>query len=899
MDRVRDKKSVKVERGRSAAPGQQDSDSDSGGQKKASKSNNTGNLPKLPDTEPTTETSDFDSVSTTSASYVVSHSDMESLSLDDHQLDLLMNKSDLSDLDQIDAKTITGSGSSDEECPRAGTGGSVESVLNLTEGGKLLRPEVGQERCDPGRTDQQAGCEGQDPWCGGGEVDGEAAQVVGAPPLAQDTQSPSGPPVAGGRSEGAECGRSAARGGKQQYVRAGTQPPPPLPSSPSPALLSVKRQLVGSPTTADPVDTVRSCPRAELGKSKAGGVGLSDFDRQGTPDVPRRKGSVSELIAKFSASGSRSNTPERSITPDSRSLRSATPDKSGKSADDSSDGSHKIVGSSKEKLEGNATGARPKQPRQPAASQANEGLQETLGSAVSHGEIPTANESERAELRGLKEFTQKYLKEQAAKNASKKTGPEEEAAARRDPLGCEGGAEGVDSDIEDIDMPPTIRRNSGGAYTSYVFISNEPSNDEVASVVSSSGSYTDPENRVTVNVKETTVSPNTCVVAIQDGRTSNISIVSTESSELNSPRQSPTSLDEPPELPTKVKVGIGKDHNDLQQIVYATRESLRDFSHRSRGGEQDIPRDFIGGGEDEEEEEEDPDRGGLANYFTSTLESSSFISRRGRPPVIRAAEKVRRQQGSGFEYEDESRGMMIDYSDHQPYRESSSTPVLDVDSDMVEEYEGRDKFKITEVPIDDYSPAHSDVVYDEYDPQVQYDIHYGSGESGDEYIEREEYPRCQQVYDSEEYSYSEGEQISSGDEFDREEELRGYNRAIDFTLHTIIEESCEDSEPENRSLRAGNRKRHSDPSELEKYFFYGVGGGNMDQSMQEESEYSDTNSASNSLYTEGPQKETSVDSADLASTRLEKYFLTGFEEKQLHSLDVISEGGNTDDSGSE
>ena len=192
-----------------------------------------------------------------------------------------------------------------------------------------------------------------------------------------------------------------------------------------------------------------------------------------------------------------------------------------------------------------------------------------------------------------------------------------------------------------------------------------------------------------------------------------------------------------------------------------------------------------------------------------------------------------------------------------------------------------------------------------------------SGESGDEYIEQEDYPRCQQVYDSEEYSYSEGEQISSGDEFDREEELRGYNRAIDFTLHTIIEESCEDSEPENRSLRAGNRKRHSDPSELEKYFFYGVGGGNMDQSMQEESEYSDTNSES---YADGQQKvgphklsslswganhhavyfqETTVDSADLASTRLEKYFLTGFEqEQQLHSLDVISEGGNTDDSGS-
>ena len=77
----------------------------------------------------------------------------------------------------------------------------------------------------------------------------------------------------------------------------------------------------------------------------------------------------------------------------------------------------------------------------------------------------------------------------------------------------------------------------------------------------------------------------------------------------------------------------------------------------------------------------------------------------------------------------------------------------------------------------------------------------------------------------------------SGDEFDREEELRGYNRAIDFTLHTIIEESCEDSEAESRAggnvradLRRGGRdtegrKRMSDPTALEKYFFYEVGGG--------------------------------------------------------------------------
>ena len=162
---------------------------------------------------------------------------------------------------------------------------------------------------------------------------------------------------------------------------------------------------------------------------------------------------------------------------------------------------------------------------------------------------------------------------------------------------------------------------------------------------------------------------------------------------------------------------------------------------------------------------------------------------------------------------------------------------------------------------------------------------------------------CQQVYDSEEYSYSEGEQISSGDEFDREEELRGYNRAIDFTLHTIIEESCEDSEPENRSLRATDKKkRHSDPTELEKYFFYGVGGGHEDQGAYEESEYSD-HSDSNSMNDEHikAMRETSVDGADLTSSRLEKYFMSEISEgdNKQHSLDAISEAGNdTDDSGS-
>merc|ERR1719225_1081 len=129
----------------------------------------------------------------------------------------------------------------------------------------------------------------------------------------------------------------------------------------------------------------------------------------------------------------------------------------------------------------------------------------------------------------------------------------------------------------------------------------------------------------------------------------------------------------------------------------------------------------------------------------------------------------------------------------------------------------RRKFKISEVEgEDDYSPGNSDQ-YEDYDPQQNYDIQYGSGESGDEYIEREDYPMCQQVvYDSEE---------------------------------------------ENRSLKATNKKRHSDPSELEKYFFYGVGGGNVDQdqSVHEDSEYSDNSETSRDAEQIQAMRESCVD----------------------------------------
>uniref|UniRef100_A0A182VFE3 C2 domain-containing protein n=1 Tax=Anopheles merus TaxID=30066 RepID=A0A182VFE3_ANOME len=205
---------------------------------------------------------------------------------------------------------------------------------------------------------------------------------------------------------------------------------------------------------------------------------------------------------------------------------------------------------------------------------------------------------------------------------------------------------------------------------------------------------------------------------------------------------------------------------------------------------------------------------------------------------------------------------------------------------------------------------------------------------------------------------------------DREEELRGYNRtAIDFTLHTIVEESCEDSEMEGRgSTGTHGRKRgrgrargagggehgfdaggrggddeddddddgdnRRDPanrlsaSELEKYFFYGlsgdVGGGSSSKhggavdgadgaggtgyGMVLHDEQSEMSEESSSLCSDGhdslgsgtasgsasaarlsgasfeshdpeddEQGDHSADSvAELASSRLEKYFLTGF-----------------------
>ncbi|XP_029175855.1 uncharacterized protein LOC114944217 isoform X2 [Nylanderia fulva] len=124
---------------------------------------------------------------------------------------------------------------------------------------------------------------------------------------------------------------------------------------------------------------------------------------------------------------------------------------------------------------------------------------------------------------------------------------------------------------------------------------------------------------------------------------------------------------------------------------------------------------------------------------------------------------------------------------------------------------------------------------------------------------------------------------------DREEELRGYRRqAIDFTLHTIVEESCEESETEP-SLTAGSPSKKPRPpsaSELEKYFFFGLGGDGNNSSMG--SREVDSLSETSSIYSEGleslgqdeangqNQDRSNTSDGFLNSSRLEKYYLSEF-----------------------
>ncbi|XP_022825358.1 uncharacterized protein LOC111355597 isoform X1 [Spodoptera litura] len=133
----------------------------------------------------------------------------------------------------------------------------------------------------------------------------------------------------------------------------------------------------------------------------------------------------------------------------------------------------------------------------------------------------------------------------------------------------------------------------------------------------------------------------------------------------------------------------------------------------------------------------------------------------------------------------------------------------------------------------------------------------------------------------EDVSHNEDEATSpsdsdSGDETSlpmRGEDFAYCRRSIDFTLHTIVEESCEESETEHTT----KKPRPISATELEKYFFFGLGDGrNIRDDEEAVSETSSVCSEGGESIVDTEQPKRSGDSDDLVSSRLEKYFLSGF-----------------------
>ncbi|XP_049870041.1 uncharacterized protein LOC126369598 isoform X2 [Pectinophora gossypiella] len=116
----------------------------------------------------------------------------------------------------------------------------------------------------------------------------------------------------------------------------------------------------------------------------------------------------------------------------------------------------------------------------------------------------------------------------------------------------------------------------------------------------------------------------------------------------------------------------------------------------------------------------------------------------------------------------------------------------------------------------------------------------------------------------------------SGDEAclpTRGEEFAYCRRSLDFTLHTIVEESCEESETEHTT----KKQRPISATELEKYFFFGLGDGrNVRDDEDLASETSSVCSEGGESIVDNEQPKRSGDSDELVSSRLEKYFLSGF-----------------------
>ncbi|KAF0293844.1 hypothetical protein FJT64_008393 [Amphibalanus amphitrite] len=180
--------------------------------------------------------------------------------------------------------------------------------------------------------------------------------------------------------------------------------------------------------------------------------------------------------------------------------------------------------------------------------------------------------------------------------------------------------------------------------------------------------------------------------------------------------------------------------------------------------------------------------------------------------------------------------------------------------------------------------------------------------------EGEEYPSIgYDHFDSDErYSVEEHESLSDASQEEQytEEDLRGFGQPLDFTLSTILEESCEESdmdEKEARAAAAAENVASADPSELEKYFFFELGAGELEPPRigNEESECSteflgtesDMSLSMSSQFSEitTDTDSTEVDPVEKAAARYQGHGNPLFRNESLRSVDSEVQ---TDGSGS-
>lgn len=157
---------------------------------------------------------------------------------------------------------------------------------------------------------------------------------------------------------------------------------------------------------------------------------------------------------------------------------------------------------------------------------------------------------------------------------------------------------------------------------------------------------------------------------------------------------------------------------------------------------------------------------------------------------------------------------------------------------------------------------------------------------------------------------------------------------LDLTLHTIVEESCEESEPESghfdpsqklgskqrRTMACSSQQQQQNDNELEKYFNFGINTGDngftggRQSFSNEDSEFSDDTFSESSFSMQDDHDEggannnnerraqrggaSAMDPAELASSRLEKYFYNlGLPQSMINPISSINhQTGESEDS---